>query len=174
MKPAFRCVVRSQALTTPRRFANLGPPKAGKDGRQGRLISLLRPSPMKRLLLLSLLAAGTPARRAPAQPGGAPRPPAAPARDGAPSFPRQRTPIGRLPLEGQAEILRLETLLQQACTALAAGPTAPVFPVWRAEAVEQAAHQAAAVVPAWNQEAYRREAAFYAAEEARRRAAPKP
>lgn len=124
---------------------------------------------MKRLLLTGLLAAGMPTLRAHAQPGGSvPQPTPATASYQDQSFPRQRTPVEQLPLEGQAEILRLETLLQQAYTALTADPAAPVFPAWRAEAVEQAAHQAAAVEPAWNQEPYRREAAFYAAEEARR------
>ncbi|OGX89486.1 hypothetical protein BEN49_24860 [Hymenobacter coccineus] len=84
------------------------------------------------------------------------------------SFPRQRTPIEALPLNGQAEILRLETLLDQAYGALTASPTAAVFPPILAEAVAQAAEQAAAVEPTWNQDAYRREAALYAAEEARR------
>ncbi len=130
---------------------------------------------MKRLLLTGLLAAGMPVLRAHAQPGGTSAPPTpATASYQGHSFPRQRTPVEQLPLEGQAEILRLETLLQQAYTALTTDPAAPVFPVWRAEAVEQAAHQAAAVVPAWNQDAYQREAAFYAAEEARRQAAPRP
>ncbi len=133
---------------------------------------------MKCLLLIGLLAAGMPARRAHAQArgGSTPLPPeAATASYQGQSFPRRRTPIEQLPLEGQAEILRLETLLQQAYTALTADPAAPVFPAWRAEAVEQAAHQAAAVVPAWDQSAYQREAAFYAAEEARRHPAlPKP
>ncbi|AMJ66323.1 hypothetical protein AXW84_13430 [Hymenobacter sp. PAMC 26628] len=90
------------------------------------------------------------------------------------SFPQQRTPIEALPLGGQAEILRLETLLGQAYTALTASPTAAVFPPILAEAVAQAAEQAAAVEPTWDQDAYRHEAAFYAAEEARRRPARPP
>lgn len=137
--------------------------------RRGRLGK--RTSPMKELLLLGLLATGMLARQAHAQPGSS-----AIAADAATAtasyrghvFPRKRTPVEQLPLEGQAEILRLETLLQQASTALLADSTGAVLPAWRADAVEQAAQQAAAVAPAWIQDDYRREAAFYAAEEARR------
>ncbi len=124
---------------------------------------------MKRLLLIGLLAGAMPAHRALAQPSGRAAPPE-PASYRGQTFPRRRTPVEQLPPDGQAEILRLETLLQQAGTALAADSAGAVFPAWRADAVEQAAHQAAAVAPAWNQDDYRREADFYAAEEARRQA----
>ncbi|MFD1469605.1 hypothetical protein ACFQ48_15365 [Hymenobacter caeli] len=128
---------------------------------------------VKWLLLVGALAGGAPGPRAcgPPPAAGAPRQ--------EPSFPRRRTPVAQLPPEGQAEILRLETLLQQAYAAFTASPTTAVFPYWRADAVEQAAHQAAAVVPTWDQAAYQQETAFYTAEEARRQqarrpAAPKP
>lgn len=129
---------------------------------------------MKLLLIAGLLAGQWPAAHAQA---GHPLPTATSYQE--PPFPRRRTPIAQLPLEGQAEILRLETLLQQAYAAFTASPTAAVFPYWRAEAVEQAAHQAAAVVPTWDQTAYQQEAAFYTAEEVRRQdarhpAAPQP
>ncbi len=120
---------------------------------------------------MGLLAAGRGTNSAYAQLSGPPTEAATASYEGQP-FPRQRTPVAELPLEGQAEILRLETLLQQAYVALTSSPTASVFPFWRADAVEQAAHQAAAVVPTWNQAAYQREAAFYTAEEARRYPAP--
>ncbi|MGI4883503.1 MAG: hypothetical protein ACRYFR_00920 [Janthinobacterium lividum] len=120
---------------------------------------------MKKLLLTSALAAGLLAGPAHAQ---GPPPAAAVASYRGQAFPQQRTPIEQLPLGSQAEIVRLETLLQQAYAALVASATASVFPPLLAEAVAQAAEQAAAVEPTWNQDAYRREAAFYAAEEARR------
>lgn len=134
------------------------------------------PALIKKLLLAAALAGGVPGARARAQSAARPtQPEAATASYQGRAFPRRRTPIEQLPLGGQAEILRLETLLQQAYTALLAAPATPVFPYWRADAVEQAARQAAAVEPTWNQEAYQREAAFYAAEETRRHpAAPKP
>ena len=84
------------------------------------------------------------------------------------SFARQRTPVEALPVEGQAELLRLETLLQRAYEALTDDPTGPVLPPVLADVITQAAQQAAAVVPTWNQDAYRQEAALYAAEQARR------
>lgn len=83
------------------------------------------------------------------------------------SFPRLRTPVQRLPWAGQAEILRLETLLQRAYVGLLAD-TAAVLPPVQADVVEQAARQAAAAVPTWNHQAYRQEAAFYVAEQDRR------
>jgi hypothetical protein len=83
-------------------------------------------------------------------------------------FPRLRTAIPTLPWAGQAEILRLETLLQRAYLALLTDSTATVLLPVQADVVEQAARQAAAVVPTWNHEAYRQEAAFYVAEQARR------
>lgn len=124
---------------------------------------------MKKLLLTGALAAGLLAGPAHAQ---GPPPAAAAASYRGQSFPRQRTAVEDLPLGGQAEILRLEMLLDQAHGALTASPAAAVFPPLLAEAVAQAAEQAAAVEPTWNQDAYRREAAFYAAEEARRHPAP--
>ena len=84
------------------------------------------------------------------------------------SFPRQRTPVEALPVEGQAELLRLETMLQRAYESLTDDPTGPVLPAVLADVLTQAAQQAAAVIPTWNQNAYRQEAAFYAAEQARR------
>lgn len=126
------------------------------------------PSCRKALVLVGLLIAGMPGLQTQAQPANA-RPPAGPMvtyREL--SFPRQRTPVEQLPGEGQAEILRLETLLQRAYEALVADSTAAVLPAEQADVVQQAANQAAAVAPAWDQAAYRREAAFYAAEEARR------
>ena len=129
---------------------------------------------MKNLLLAAALAGGVPGARAQSE-ARPTQPEAATDSYRGQAFPRRRTPVEQLPLGGQAEILRLETLLEQAHAALLAAPTAPVLPYWRADAVEQAARQAAAVAPTWNQEAYQREAAFYAAEEARRRPArPKP
>lgn len=126
----------------------------------------------RKLLLLALLAAVAPVAPGHAQARGGAPPEAPAASYRGQSFPQQRTPIEALPLGGQAEILRLETLLDQAYAALTASPTAAVFPPILAEAVAQAAEQAAAVAPTWNQDAYRREAAFYAAEEARRHPAP--
>ncbi|TPG66484.1 hypothetical protein EAH73_08735 [Hymenobacter nivis] len=125
-------------------------------------------------MLLVLLAAAAPAVPGHAQAQGPPPEAPAMASYRGQSFPQRRTPIEALPLGGQAEILRLETLLSQAYGALTASPTAAVFPPILAEAVAQAAEQAAAVEPTWNQDAYRREAAFYAAEEARRHPAGAP
>ena len=127
--------------------------------------------PPRKLLLLALLATVVPVAAGHAQARGGALPEAPVASYRGQSFPQQRTPIEQLPLGGQAEILRLETLLDQAHAGLTASPTAAVFPPILAEAVAQAAEQAAAVEPTWNQDAYRREAAFYAAEEARRRPA---
>ena len=105
--------------------------------------------------------------RAQAQPATA-RPPEVPqASYRGRSFPRLRTPVPQLPWAGQAEILRLETLLERAYAGLLTDTATVLLPV-QADVVEQAARQAAAVVPTWNHPAYRQEAAFYVAEQARR------
>ena len=90
------------------------------------------------------------------------------------AFPQLRTPLEALPVEGQAELLRLETLLQRAYVAMLAEPNTSFYPQVVADVIQQAAAQAAAVVPTWNHDAYQREAAFYSAEQARRAAAAKP
>ena len=127
---------------------------------------------LKSFLLAGLLFTGVSKLRAQAPPG-TPRPPAAlPAAYQGRSFPRLRTPVEQLPWAGQAEIMRLETLLQRAYLGLLTDTAAVLLPR-QADIVEQAAWQAAAVVPAWNHEAYRQEAAFYVAEQSRRFPTPK-
>jgi hypothetical protein len=122
---------------------------------------------LKPLLLTCMLAIGASELRA-QTPAGSPLPPEAPlATYQGRSFPRLRTPVPQLPWAGQAEILRLETLLQRAYLGLLADTATVLVPV-QADVIEQAARQAAAVVPKWNHEAYHQEAAFYVAEQARR------
>ena len=120
------------------------------------------------LLLVSLLLGTMTVFRVQAQPTGEARAARPMATYQGRSFPRQRTPVEALPVEGQAELLRLETLLQRAYESLTDDPIGPVLPPVLADVLTQAAQQAAAVVPTWNQDAYRQEVAFYAAEQARR------
>jgi hypothetical protein len=121
----------------------------------------------KSFLLSCMLAIGASELRAQASPASPPPPEAPLATYQGRSFPRLRTPVQKLPWAGQAEIMRLETLLQRAYLGLLTDTATVLLPV-QADVVEQAARQAAAVVPTWNHEAYRQEAAFYVAEQARR------
>ena len=121
----------------------------------------------KSVLLFCMLSIGASEVHAQAPPSNSRQPEAPSATYQGRAFPRLRTPVEKLPWAGQAEILRLETLLQRAYLGLLTDTATVLVPV-QADVIEQAARQAAAVVPTWNHEAYRQEAAFYVAEQARR------
>ena len=86
---------------------------------------------------------------------------------------RQRTAPGTLSGKGSAEIMALETALEQTHLALLTDSAQSFMPAAQLDAIRTAARQAAAARPSWDYSAYQHEVAFYQREEARR-TAPAP
>ncbi|WP_375416857.1 hypothetical protein [uncultured Hymenobacter sp.] len=94
-------------------------------------------------------------------------------------FPVKRTPAEQLTGEAADQIGLLEAQLEQCHQALAASATGPVCPASQLATIKAAQAVIAAARPNWSQKFYKRELAFYQAEDARRllaagQAAPTP
>ena len=89
-------------------------------------------------------------------------------------FPMQRTAADQLPKKGADQVVAMEAELERCHAALLASPTGVVCSPEQRAALQTALTNVAHTKSSRNLAAYQQEAAFYAAQDARRQQAPTP